>query len=73
MTGIKGMKGGGGKRQGAGRPKKEPTKTRTFRINAEALDKADEIHGPDLNQTVNEIFINELSKPKSKRKPKKDT
>lgn len=72
MTGIKGMKGGGGKREGAGRPKGKPTKTRTFRIDAEALDKADEIHGPELNKTVNEIFINELSKPK-KRKPKKDT
>lgn len=63
MTGKKGMQGGGGKREGAGRPKSAPTKTKTFRIDAEALAEAERIHGKTLNQKVNN-FIKRLSKTK---------
>jgi hypothetical protein len=61
MTGVKGRSGSGGKRPGAGRPKSAPTKTKTFRIDAEALQKAEDKFGKTLNQKVNN-FIKRISK-----------
>jgi hypothetical protein len=43
MSGVEGMKGWGGKREGSGRKPKEPTKTLSYRIplkHSEGLDLA---------------------------------
>lgn len=46
----------GGKRPGAGRKAGVPTKTKTFRIDADALSKAEKLYGRALNKKVNEWF-----------------
>lgn len=51
----------GGKREGAGRPKSEPTKTVSFRVNAKVLDKAKRLFGKELNQKIND-FLKRLAK-----------
>jgi hypothetical protein len=52
----------GGKRPGAGRPKKEkPLVTKCFRVDDEAYNKAKEVHGKTFNQKVN-AYIKRLSK-----------
>lgn len=51
----------GGKRKGAGQPKKTPTELKTFRIDKEALETVVEKHGKALNGLVNN-FIVKLSK-----------
>lgn len=59
----------GGKREGAGRPKKEnPLVTKCFRVDEDAYNKAQEIHGKKLNQKVNG-YLKRLSKmpPKAAR------
>ncbi len=60
MTGIK--KKSGGKREGAGRPKKEkPLVTKCFRVDEDVYNKAQEVHGKLLNKKVND-YLKRLSK-----------
>lgn len=56
----------GGKREGAGRPKKAPTTTVSFRINTDNLSKAKSVYGRDLNRIMNE-FIRRLAKVADKK------
>lgn len=52
----------GGKRPGAGRPKKEkPLVTKCFRVDEEVYNKAQEVHGKLLNKKVND-YLKRLSK-----------
>jgi hypothetical protein len=51
----------GGKREGAGRPKGDPTETVSFRVDKEALQVAKELYGRSLNKKIND-FIKRLAK-----------
>ena len=55
----------GGKREGAGRKKKEDTETTGFRINSEALNICRVAYGRTLNKQVND-FIKRLAKKAGK-------
>ena len=52
----------GGKRPGAGRPKKKkPLVTKCFRVDEDVYNKAQEVHGKLLNKKVND-YLKRLSK-----------
>ena len=54
----------GGKREGSGRPKKDkPLVTKCFRVDEDIYNKAQELHGKQLNKKVND-YLKRLAKTK---------